>query len=400
MSSPLPNFRRFSLHMEITGACPLRCRYCYNSSFAEPDSLQTELSIDEFIRLTKEARSLGFRSFSFSGGEVFAKPGFRRLLDECTGARVTILSSAVLPLDLWLPVLQSFRGRLTFKTSLDGVSYNDRVRVGGDIRTILDNLRAVRTIPDISLTVNTMLTSVCLEELEAVYHLLATQLRPDRWNIDLPLYTGRATQIGSDDLLQLAFDEIGTVLARVVRVYVMDGQPFRLSIRDAFDSALKLSEFTRHCPPRLIARGLYEAQSHPCQFEHLICVRPSGDITRCPSHDTVLTSVRDHTCFGEAIASSLAHPFYTMTVGGFEECRDCRYSKFCGAGCRANARYITGSDARADPLACSMVSMAERFLWPELPEDARALYEAFLTPSGRRPPCSSSLPDLLEAWAR
>ena len=57
----------FWLLAELTYRCPLHCVFCYNP--VNYNSIQTELSTQEWIKVMREARELGAAQLGFSGGE-------------------------------------------------------------------------------------------------------------------------------------------------------------------------------------------------------------------------------------------------------------------------------------------------------------------------------------------
>ena len=80
------NIPRLPLEGEIdlTYRCNLRCRHCWLRIPANDPSGKKELSFDEVGRITAEARAMGCRSWSISGGEPMLRPDFADIFTMIT----------------------------------------------------------------------------------------------------------------------------------------------------------------------------------------------------------------------------------------------------------------------------------------------------------------------------
>ena len=79
--------RLFSLDVELTYRCPLRCRHCYQRGYHS-----LELSTEEWVEVMDDARAMGVVNFGFTGGEVLVRSDFSELLGAAAkrGFRVFI----------------------------------------------------------------------------------------------------------------------------------------------------------------------------------------------------------------------------------------------------------------------------------------------------------------------
>jgi MoaA/NifB/PqqE/SkfB family radical SAM enzyme len=80
------NIPRLPLEGEIdlTCRCNLRCRHCWLRIPANDPSGKKELSFDEIGRIIAEARAMGCRKWSISGGEPMLRPDFVEIFDMIT----------------------------------------------------------------------------------------------------------------------------------------------------------------------------------------------------------------------------------------------------------------------------------------------------------------------------
>ncbi len=75
--------------IDMTCRCNLRCRHCWLRIPANDPSCKNELSFDEFGRIIAEARAMGCRSWSISGGEPMLRQDFAGIFDMITRSSFT-----------------------------------------------------------------------------------------------------------------------------------------------------------------------------------------------------------------------------------------------------------------------------------------------------------------------
>jgi len=101
-TSPLPNeeysyTRTAPQHIDIslTGKCNLKCKYCFYSNEMVG---RADLPTEEWLRFFKELKSLGVRSVTLSGGEIFVRKDVWELIDAIIDARLkfSILTNGTL----------------------------------------------------------------------------------------------------------------------------------------------------------------------------------------------------------------------------------------------------------------------------------------------------------------
>lgn len=71
---------------ELTARCNFSCRMCYvHLKEEEIARIGRELSSEEWLSIARQARDAGMLYLTLTGGEVFARPGFRELYEELAG---------------------------------------------------------------------------------------------------------------------------------------------------------------------------------------------------------------------------------------------------------------------------------------------------------------------------
>jgi len=70
--------------LDLTYRCNNRCRHCWLWLPAHAPEQQQELTLDEIRRIADEARALGCREWSISGGEPLLRPDFPDVFDYLT----------------------------------------------------------------------------------------------------------------------------------------------------------------------------------------------------------------------------------------------------------------------------------------------------------------------------
>ncbi|NMB78257.1 MAG: radical SAM protein, partial [Methanomicrobiales archaeon] len=70
--------------LDFTYRCNNNCRHCWLRIPAGSPKKQRELTLDEIIHIVDEARGMGCRSWSLSGGEPMIRPDFPEIFDYVT----------------------------------------------------------------------------------------------------------------------------------------------------------------------------------------------------------------------------------------------------------------------------------------------------------------------------
>jgi radical SAM protein with 4Fe4S-binding SPASM domain len=76
-------------NLDLTYRCNLNCRHCWNRLPAGSPEKQLELSIDEIASLAADARKMGCRRWSMSGGEPMLRADFTEIFEVLTDRSVS-----------------------------------------------------------------------------------------------------------------------------------------------------------------------------------------------------------------------------------------------------------------------------------------------------------------------
>ena len=76
-------------HLDLTYRCNNHCRHCWLWLPAKSREQKEELTFDEIKRIVDEARSMGCRKWSISGGEPMLRPDFPEIFDYVTSKAVS-----------------------------------------------------------------------------------------------------------------------------------------------------------------------------------------------------------------------------------------------------------------------------------------------------------------------
>jgi len=77
------------VQLDLTYRCNNQCRHCWISLPSNHDNKKRELTLEEIERIVAEARSLGARRWSISGGEPMLRPDFSDIFELMTHKAVS-----------------------------------------------------------------------------------------------------------------------------------------------------------------------------------------------------------------------------------------------------------------------------------------------------------------------
>ena len=157
------------LYLEITRACNLRCRMCYN---AGGKSLPGEFSLAEWKFTLDQMEQAGVFEARLTGGEPTIRPEFLEILDHAIakGFYVSLATSGVWDEALTREVCN--RKIDDVIVSLDGpAEINDRFRLGGSYIQTFNTILALKNAGIRKVRINTVLSSFNWRHLEPLVAL-------------------------------------------------------------------------------------------------------------------------------------------------------------------------------------------------------------------------------------
>ncbi|MBD8923241.1 radical SAM protein, partial [bacterium] len=315
-----------------------RCKHCYNIDYIK--SQNEDLTTEQVKKIIDKSINIGCKDIGFSGGEPFARNDIVEIIDYCKEYPIHILTNGLLISDEIIKKLNNIKNLvLEFRISLDGltshtflrnVQYENTLNV---IKKLLKN--------DYVITVNTMITDNNLNELLQMYDLLKS-INVDRWRLDFVFNSGNANENG---LVLTNLPKLFEVMEKLINLYISERPEMILDINKVFRSSfLKGYESFE-----------YTLDSKPCEYQGSLTVRPNGDISFCPSMNLTFGNILTDD-IDDIVKKQEWKNFANIKVEDLDDkCRNCKYMKYCGGGCRADGFYDTGNIKGISPLTCELI---------------------------------------------
>ncbi len=340
------------LYLELTRACNLRCRTCYNAS-GRP--LPNEMTTEQWCDLLERMAEIGVFEARFTGGEAVLKPGFFIILEKALelGFYVSLATNGVWGQGLRDKVFSYKIDDLI--VSLDGPErINDALRVGGSFRETLLTIRQAKEAGIPKVRMNTVLSR---ESWRHVEELFAVARDYDLLLIDFihPRPFGRGKSEDARSIMMspeemLAFNRLAADLREkypTVKI-VMDFDLFA----------------TKEIPKHPIVPRI-----HACPAgREFAFVNPQGYVFPCsvaPVDDIGLMSEKERERFlaGNVLkddilsvwqTSSVWKPFRRLSTCKPAKCFSCSaWGKKCFGTCPFGSYYENGDLAGEDPYCYS-----------------------------------------------
>jgi len=363
------------MRVELTGVCDFECLYCHAGDKNTACYKSDELTHERRVELIKEAKDMGVKRFTLTGGEPFLYKRWPEVVEVCgSDSEVVISTNGAHFSNDNIAVIADLPQVVQFTTSLDGLKTNDIIREGSDHRQNLKDLaRLKRLLPKRKLMVQTVVYRQNLEEIIPLYEELK-DIGIFWWRLSQlwkTVRTERNKDIVDFSDYQLMFD----LYVRVIKRHLADSKPFQLSIDNAYYSWITEEGYAEMDP-----------DSHPCAYNFdRICLNANGDLMFCPSLGGVYASAKDKSLTDVISSSPWLKDFKTITVGSLG-CAKCRYFKICGGGCRADAHKWLGNVRAIDPNSCCMMPLIEERIIPLLKGSEREAFQTLIVEEGEYPP--------------
>jgi PqqA peptide cyclase len=320
------------LLLELTYRCPLHCPFCYNpTDFARSGP---ELKTDDWIRVLREARSLGSVQLGLSGGEPLARQDLELIVAEAhrLGFYINLITSGV--------GLNETRIRALKAAGLDHIqlSFQDSSRQMNDFlsstRTfdLKSKVAALIKQYDYPMVLNVVLHRLNIDHIEEILEM-AERLGAEYVELANTQYYGWAWH--NREQLMPSRHQVERAEATMRRFRERTGQSMRIFfvVPDYFERR-----------PKACMNGLGSM---------FLCVTPDG--TALPCHAARMLPGME---FPNVSSASMREIW--LESSGFnhfrgdawmkEPCRSCPEKISDFGGCRCQAYLLTGDAANADPV--------------------------------------------------
>ncbi|MBN1947945.1 MAG: radical SAM protein [Bradymonadales bacterium] len=321
--------RPYSVNVELTLACNLRCRHCGSSAGKpRPD----ELSLEEFATCFAELAQLGGEEVCLLGGEPLVRKDWEAICHQVgeAGLRLVLITNGMAVNDEVVRRMAAMPHLHRVGVSLDAAHaeiHDDlRGRSGSHARA----LWALFSLRDAGIEVGaiTTLSRPNLEELQPLAELLLDQ--QITWQIQVASLGGTRFD-SSDHLDRAAFYRVGQFISECRRRYPVD----RLPVAGSHDIG--------HHSEILGPTGEL-AEWHGCGAGlYTLGIMSDGRIKGCLSqHDDFIEDNLRHRSlvdiWNDPNLFTRNRRFSVEQLEGF--CRQCPYGATCRAGC-SNVAYTT-----------------------------------------------------------
>ena len=153
------------LNAEVTRACNLRCKYCFNDSGV---MMPNELKLDEWKKAVDVTRKYGAESALFTGGEVMSRRDSPAIIGYALeqGLKTSILSNGLKLNSQYRDMLQELE---RVQISLDSASpySHDAKRGEGSWKVARQAIDYIRGL-DVPVEISTAISADYLDELEGI----------------------------------------------------------------------------------------------------------------------------------------------------------------------------------------------------------------------------------------
>ncbi|MBU2265400.1 radical SAM protein [Patescibacteria group bacterium] len=383
----------YQLTLIVTQKCNMRCTYCYDKSRVEKEADRQELSSDDFVKIIQDARSLGVKQINFTGGEALLKVGIEKMLVACSGASLNLCTNGTV-LEERLPDLAGIAfEKLHIHSSLDGLDSHVRyAKNGTTANQLLGIMRKTKEkIPDVYISLNTVINRENIYEFRDMHDAIVDS-GVDKWTISTPYVV---SEVVRNNHPFPEFEELAKEVEKLLKKHFLLGEPIRLSIGGFY----KYEMFGIKTIPA------NRMDDHPCMPNcngaRGLIIDSFGNVLDCLLDNTkekaVLKNFRKGTIVN-LTQDIIGRPFYEMKIKEIYQCRDCRYLKLCGTGCRYNSKVMFGDYFSPDPIRCSYYPLMEKYVMPLLTERRRDKVLRYLNLKGSMPPyIFRGTPEMFEA---
>jgi pyrroloquinoline quinone biosynthesis protein E len=320
--------RLYGLLAELTHRCPLHCPYCSNP--LELAARESEMPVEDWVRVLGQAAHLGVVQVGFSGGEPLLYGGLARLVQvaRAEGLYTNLITSG---LGLTRDRIEELRD-----AGLDAV----QISFQADESTLADEIAG---------------TSAHARKLEAARAVveaglpLGVNVVLHRCNIDrLREIVALVESLGAMRLELANTQFYGWAFRNRAALLPTRGQVEEAArVAAAYSGAMQVI---------YVVPDYYEKRPKPCLHgwgTRSLTVNPRGDVLPCQAAnaipDLAFDNVRTHSL--EWIwRQSEAFNRFRGTEWLPEPCRSCDLREVDFGGCRCQAALIAGDAARPDPV--------------------------------------------------
>ena len=327
-------------HWSITGRCNYRCKHCFMSA---PSAKFSELPHSTIMDIVNQLGDCGVMNVSLTGGEPLVRPDFLEIVDALLERGIhirTIYSNGALVNETLLRELDRRNIHPEFNMSYDGVGWHDWLRGVSGAEEAVD--RAFALCRDNGFPTG---AEMCLHTRnkhtlrESIRHMGKLGVRSVKTNPVSNsgewLKNGYGESFTNRELYQLYLDYIPH--------YYEDGMPMGIMLGGFFmadqrePDMFHIPSYKPDCDPETFCM---------CGHARLVMyIAPDGRTLPCTSLSGFEIQEKFPLITEQGLAQCITDSYYMSIINTraseyfalHDDCRECRYSRCCYGGCRADA---------------------------------------------------------------
>ena len=322
-----------SAYLHITNRCNLHCMGCYSNN--RERNVCEDLSLQHITKILDELKDIGLETLCISGGEPFLRPDLDQIViyAKNIGIENVMITSNATCIDI--SMLTNIKKLVTcIAISIDGFNTENQqfIRDSGTFQKVITTSREMKRcgIP---------------------MKFVATIHRKNYKYITN--YIGLSREMG----IPISFS-ILTCNPKIepLNELVLNNEEFSALLSMSDESTAVFDD-----TPSAISALRYKSSCGA--GENLISIDALGNVFPCHMlhyDEFKLGNVLETPLFS-IISSEAAKKFRSITVDSYDECSQCNYRYFCGAGCKARRYLHEGSPLGKDIYCMSYWSNLEQF---------------------------------------
>lgn len=326
-------------YIYLTNDCNLQCKHCWISS-GESNASVKQINADLYKRFLDQAKGLGLKSVSFSGGEPLIKKKILFMLfDYChkLGINISLETNGTLIDKNCVKKIKQYK--ISISISLDGstAELHEKQRgVRGCFHKALNSIKML-TEEKHPITVIMAISKDNVSDIQKMLKLLETYKMDNKITLKINPITnaGRAKQNYNDKFLDCI--DLLSLAKKVEKNY---SNKFKVPILVHLEPAFHSIQFIQKC---LVAGGR-------CFFHKILSVLGNGDISFCGmgyvNKNYVFGNINDSDFDLDKIWKH--NPIllkmrteYPSQLKGV--CQKCIFKSYCRGGCRAEVLNSGGT---------------------------------------------------------
>lgn len=351
--------------LEPTNECSGNCLHCFQRNITKYS--WDNATIDSIIELLKKEN---IKYVSLTGGEIFSPhyvENAKYLIEMLNKHDIKIATISTNGMFINLDLMRWLKKNInidttTFRISLDSVDEEviKKLRPGykkqynEELWGILDN-------SNINIVVTTIIYKQSVEEIIDIAKFISNYSGVKKWLLKPLIPTKIAHQ-----KLSLEWGKISNIYINILEFYRNNKE--KINYEFVLGNVISKNILDN---PKLIQN--YDLLTHPCKDEkNQKTIKASQEITRCP----ILSEIDNKYLIGlDKISKNNSVIFDDIKIQDMK-CKECKYMKICGGGCRAYAISYGQGELGCDLNARKMWSWITneeyfKIYWPDVIEEIK-----------------------------